>query len=360
MTEQFEHGGAVYAMSAKTGSDNLIDFSANINPMGLSKAARQAVIDNMDNIIHYPDADMAELKNKIGETYDIDPQSIIMGNGAVELIYVLCRVLEPKHVLLQAPTFSEYERAAKSVNASIDYCFLPESNDFELPMQKLIVSLKNKDLLFLCNPNNPTGRLLTIEDVTLIVEHAEANGCFVVIDESFMDFISNNEAFSAKPLLKTCHNLLILQSLTKFFALPGLRLGFAACPDAEVIKRMCLSKDPWNVNCLAQAAGLASLNDIAYRRHSRSYTRSEINYLYEELLQVKQLKIYKPTVNYILINVHKTGMTSAQFCAKMLENGIMVRDCANYPGLSEDFVRIAVKRREENDALLDAIEKIVK
>ncbi|MDQ0203230.1 threonine-phosphate decarboxylase CobD [Pectinatus haikarae] len=359
MPDQFEHGGAVHAISATTGKQQLVDFSANINPLGLGKMVRQAVEENIENIIHYPDVDMFLLKEKIGQLYDVDPESIIMGNGAVELLYILCRVLEPKNVLLPAPTFSEYERAAKSVNANVQYFFLKESDNFEPQLQKLIVAMKDKNLLFLCNPNNPTGTLFTVQDLTLIVEHAEANSCFVVIDESFVDFIGNKEEFSTKPLLKTCHNLLILHSLTKFFALPGLRLGFAACPDKEVIRRMHLSKDPWNVNCLAQSAGIAALLDKTYQRRSRSYVRSEINYLYDELSQMKKLKIYKPSVNYILINIHDTKMTSAQFCGKMLEKNILIRDCANYPGLSDDFIRIAVKTREENDILLDALEQIL-
>ncbi|TCS81975.1 threonine-phosphate decarboxylase CobD [Pectinatus cerevisiiphilus] len=358
--DKFEHGGAVNEISTAVGGKKLVDFSANINPMGLGKMARQAIEENIENIIHYPDVDMITLKTEIAQLYGIDADSIIVGNGAVELLYILCRVLEPKNVLLLAPTFSEYERAAKSVNAKINYFFLRERNDFEPQLQQLIISIKNNNLLFLCNPNNPTGTLFSVQDLTLIIEHAEANGCFVVVDESFMDFISDNEKFSVNPLLKTCHNLLIVHSLTKFFALPGLRLGFAACPDKEVIKRMYLSKDPWNVNCLAQSAGVAALADKTYQRRSRSYMHSEINYLYDELSQIKAIKVYKPIVNYMLINIHNTKMTSTQFCAKMLEHNILVRDCANYPGLSNDFIRIAVKKREENDLLLDAFEQIIK
>ncbi|WP_196593653.1 threonine-phosphate decarboxylase CobD [Pectinatus sottacetonis] len=358
--DQFEHGGNIYKMKLNTGRESIMDFSANINPMGLSKAVRKAIIDNVDDIIHYPDVSMNELKNKLSEIYDISVQQIIIGNGAVELIYILCHVLMPQNVLITAPTFSEYERASRSVGAKITYCTLAEEDNFELSLQKIIIAMKNKDLLFLCNPNNPTGTLIAAEDLTLIIEHAEANGCFVVIDESFMDFIANSGDFSAKPLLKNNHNLFVLHSLTKFFALPGLRLGFAVCADNEVIKRMYLNKDPWNVNCLAQKAGLAALEDEKYRRRSRNYTRSEINYLYEELLHMDKLKVYKPTVNYILINIKKTGIKSKQFKLKMLDKGIAVRDCANYPGLSGDFIRIAVRTREENDKLLDAMEDVLK
>lgn len=359
MQQEYEHGGAVDKISRQTGKKNLLDFSANINPKGLSKAVRQAIENNIDNVIHYPDVEMLELKSKISSIYNIAAEDIIVGNGAVELIYILCHVLQPQKVLLTAPAFSEYERAAQSVNAQITYCNLLEKNNFELSLASLIVALKEQDILFLCNPNNPTGTLLETQDLTMIVEHAEANGCFVVIDESFMDFIANSEEFSAKPLLKNNHNLFVLHSLTKFFALPGLRLGFGACHDQEVIKRMQLNKDPWNVNVLAQKAGLAALDDLNYQRRSRNYTRSEINYLYEELLELKKIKVYKPSVNYILINIEGSGMTAAEFKDKMLDKGIIIRDCSNYPGLSEFFIRVAVRTRDENDALLEAMEEIL-
>lgn len=360
MPEQFEHGGRFQAVSTASGRKNILDFSANINPLGLSKKVRAAIEENIDGIVHYPDVEVTQLREKIGEFYGIDKNNIIVGNGAVELLYILCRVLEPKKVLLTAPTFSEYERAAKSVGAQIEYFYLRERDNFAVQMQDLIVTIKNKNLLFLCNPNNPTGTLFTLQQLTLIIEHAEANGCFVVVDESFMDFIGKSEEFSVNQLLKTSHNLFVLHSLTKFFALPGLRLGFAACPDQEVIRRMYLNKDPWNVNSLAQNAGAAALADKTYQRRSRSYIKSEIDYLCEELSQFAKLKIYKPAVNFILINIHDTKMTSSQFCKKMLEENILLRDCSNYPGLSADFIRAAVKKREENDALLDALEKILK
>ena len=354
--ELFEHGGNLRDIQKDR---ELADFSANINPYGLSKEVKKALLNNIEGIVHYPEPDARELRGKIAAHYNIGEDKLILGNGAVELIYLLCHLLQPKNVLIVAPGFSEYERAARSVGANINYAFLDAAKDFQNPMRDIIVNIKDNDILFIGNPNNPTGTLYTVEDMELLIDHAENNGCFVVVDESFMDFIKTKEAFSSLPLVEKYHNLLVLQSMTKFYAIPGLRLGFAAT-DREVLDPMYRGKDPWNVNSLAQAAGLAALEDETYQRRSRTYTRNEINYLYEELLELPKLKVFEPTVNFILLDIRATGKTAGEIRALLIEEGIVVRDCSNYPGLDEYYIRVAVRTREENDELIDALNKILK
>ena len=355
--EQFEHGGNVKALQTSK-EQAILDFSANINPYGLSQKVKTAIAENIDGIIHYPEPDSKELRQKIAAAYQIAADNLIIGNGAVELLYILCHILQPKSALIVSPGFSEYERACRATGAKINYAMLNEKLDFNSPMRDIIVKIKGNDIVFIGNPNNPTGTLYTVEDIELLVEHAENNGCFVVVDESFMDFIKTSEAFSALPLVKKYHNLLVLHSLTKFYAIPGLRLGFAAT-QKEVLEPLYQAKDPWNVNSLAQIAGSVALEDKLYQRRGRTYTRTEINYLYEELQTIPKLKVYEPTVNFILVNIAKTGFTSAQFRQKLLTYNIAIRDCANYPGLDEFYVRFAVRTREENDALIDALMEIL-
>lgn len=355
--KQFEHGGNLKELQEKN-SEPILDFSANINPYGLSKKVKSAIEANIDGIVHYPEPDSRELIHKLAVAYNIDEDKIIVGNGAVELLYILCHILQPKNVLIVAPAFSEYERASRAVGANINYAMLNERVDFNSPMRDIIVKIKGNDIVFIGNPNNPTGTLYTVEDMELLIEHAENNGCFVVVDESFIDFIKTSEAFSALPLVNKYHNLLVLHSLTKFYAIPGLRLGFAATQH-EVLDPLYSAKDPWNVNSLAQIAGITALEDKVYQRRGRTYTRTEINYLYEELLTLPKLKIYEPTVNFILVNVKETGFTSSQFREKLLTYNIAIRDCTNYPGLDEYFVRFAVRTREENDELIDALTEIL-
>ena len=356
--QKFEHGGDIQRAMQENNLSSLIDFSANINPYGLSAKIREAVISHIDDVIHYPQPDSADLRRLVSEKYNIAEDKLILGNGAVEILYTLCHILQPRKALIVSPGFSEYERAARSAGAEISYALLNERQDFASPMRDIIVKIKGNDIVFLGNPNNPTGTLYSAEDVELLIEHAENNGCFVVVDESFMDFIKNSEVFSVLPLVEKYHNLLVLHSLTKFYAIPGLRLGFAAT-DHEVMQPLYAAKDPWNVNSLAQAAGIAALNDAAYQRRSRNYTRTEINYLYEELSEFKQLKIYEPSVNFMLVNIAKTGFTAAELREKLLAKGILIRSCANYPGLDESYVRFAVRTREENDELIDALSELL-
>lgn len=356
--QKFEHGGDIKSVIRENNLNEIMDFSANINPYGLSSNIKNAILADLDNIIHYPQPNAEDLRKKIGETYNIAGDKIIVGNGAVEIIYTLCHILKPKNVLIVSPGFSEYERAARSAGADIHYAMLDEKLDFNSPMRDIIVNIKGNDLLFIGNPNNPTGTLYMLEDMELLIEHAENNGCFVVVDESFMDFIKTSEAFSVLPLVEKYHNLLVLHSLTKFYAIPGLRLGFAAT-DHEVLDPLYASKDIWNVNSLAQTAGMAALDDKKYQRRSRTYTRTEINYLYEELSTLDKLKVYEPTVNFILVNISKTGLTATQLREKLLKYNIIIRNCANYPGLDENYVRFAVRTREENNELVDALTEIL-
>ena len=356
--QKFEHGGDIKSVIRENNLNEIMDFSANINPYGLSSNIKNAILADLDNIIHYPQPNAEDLRKKIGETYNIAGDKIIVGNGAVEIIYTLCHILKPKNVLIVSPGFSEYERAARSAGADIHYAMLDEKLDFNSPLRDIIVNIKGNDLLFIGNPNNPTGTLYMLEDMELLIEHAENNGCFVVVDESFMDFIKTSEAFSVLPLVEKYHNLLVLHSLTKFYAIPGLRLGFAAT-DHEVLDPLYAAKDIWNVNSLAQAAGMAALDDKKYQRRSRTYTRTEINYLYEELSTLDKLKVYEPTVNFILVNISKTGFTATQLREKLLKYNIIIRNCANYPGLDENYVRFAVRTREENDELVDALTEIL-
>ena len=356
--QKFEHGGDIKSVIRENNLNEIMDFSANINPYGLSSNIKNAILADLDNIIHYPQPNAEDLRKKIGETYNIAGDKIIVGNGAVEIIYTLCHILKPKNVLIVSPGFSEYERAARSAGADIHYAMLDEKLDFNSPMRDIIVNIKGNDLLFIGNPNNPTGTLYMLEDMELLIEHAENNGCFVVVDESFMDFIKTSEAFSVLPLVEKYHNLLVLHSLTKFYAIPGLRLGFAAT-DHEVLDPLYAAKDIWNVNSLAQAAGMAALDDKKYQRRSRTYTRTEMNYLYEELSTLDKLKVYEPTVNFILVNISKTGLTATQLREKLLKYNIIIRNCANYPGLDENYVRFAVRTREENDELVDALTEIL-
>ncbi|MDT8901734.1 threonine-phosphate decarboxylase CobD [Anaeroselena agilis] len=355
----FEHGGNIYAAARLTGAapGQLLDYSANINPLGLSAAVRDAVRDALDSVIHYPDATAAALKDAIGRRYGVDPGLVTCGNGAAELLYVLCQVRRPRRVLLAAPTFSEYERAARAAGAAVGYFPLAADDGFRLDPDAFAARLAGVDIAFLCNPNNPTGRLLTRGEVEPIVAAAARAGAWVVVDESFLDFLSDAAGFTCRPLLAAYPNLIILQSLTKFYAIPGLRLGFLLAEPAvgDILDR---AKDPWNVNTLAQAAGVAALDDEAYRAASVAAVAAARAELIPALAALPGLRPFPASANFILARL--TGATAPDLRRTMLRDGILIRDCSNYPGLSPAYIRLAVKLPAQNAALLAALEKNLK
>ncbi len=352
------HGGNLYQIARQTGYaiESLYDFSANINPFGLSEAVRQAINDNIEHLINYPDTEVAELRHEIACFYNVDYDEIVVGNGAVELLYLLCHMLRPIKAIIPVPSFSEYERAARAAKIKVDYVYLSEAMDFKINIQDISNKLTQNSIVLLGNPNNPTGALLSVAEIMPLLNTAKTKNTIVVMDESFMDFIVNSEDYTCRNLIKEYPNLIILNSLTKFYAIPGLRLGFAVM-NTILAKQVLESKDPWNVNSLAQVAGVAALKDNEYQINSRLFINTEKEWLYNNLQAVNGFKPYQSSVNYILININELGIVSSQLKAKMLKDNIMIRDCSNYIGIQGQFIRVAVKLRTENELLINSFKK---
>lgn len=355
-----KHGGNLYAALREKGGSlsEIIDFSANINPLGLAESIRQSLHASLESIIHYPDAQGHALKEEIKHYYHVKEELITLGNGAVELMYVLCHVLKPQRVLVTAPTFSEYESAARSSGASIEYLYLDAADDFTIDIQGIVKQLPAIDIVFICNPNNPTGTLLRSGQLEELLIAAKAHNTYVVADESFMDFLADDSAYTCRPLLAKYDNLIILHSLTKFYAIPGLRLGFSLT-NRELTKELHNGKDPWNVNTLAQNAGVAALKDEGYQRESKDFIKTVNMDLYHRLLAIPGLKPYVPSVNFILINIKATNMTAQELGQALAAHNILIRNCSNYPGLSSDYIRIAVKNIEQNNVLIAALQQVL-
>ena len=360
-TVNFVHGGNVHAWARERGEGltGILDYSANINPLGLADSVRQAIAQSIGQVIHYPDVEATGLKAAISSYYQVDVSHITAGNGAVELLYVLAHTLRPKRVLIPAPSFCEYERAARAAGAEIEYENLSPENKFVLDINSLCHGLNGIDMLFIGNPNNPTGTILTVSQIECLLVAASQAGVTVVVDESFMDFVIGDSNYTCRPLLKKYDNLVILHSLTKFYAIPGLRLGFALS-NPNITAKLHAAKDPWNVNSLAQAAGVAALGDKDYQLKSRETVRREREVLYESLKALPGLKPFAPSVNYILIDTSSSSHSAAQLRQVLSEKNILIRDCSNYPGLSPYYVRVAVKLGEQNKTLLEHLEQVLR
>ncbi|MBP2662382.1 MAG: cobD 2 [Firmicutes bacterium] len=357
----FVHGGNVHAWARARGGGlaDILDYSANINPLGLAESVRKAIAQSIGQVIHYPDVEADQLKTAISNFYHVDVTRITPGNGAVELLYVLAHTLRPKRVLIPAPTFCEYERAATAAGAAIEYAYLSPVDDFAINVDLLGSRLNGVDMVFIGNPNNPTGTLLTVNQIERLLQAAKRTGVIVVVDESFMDFIIGDQDYTCRSLLKLYDNLVIIHSLTKFYAIPGLRLGFALAHPSLTVK-LHAAKDPWNVNLLAQVAGVAALTDTEYQSKSREAVKCEKDSLYASLKALTGLKPFVPSVNYILIDISPSGWAALQLRQRLAAQSILIRDCSNYPGLSSSYIRVAVKLNEQNKILLQRLEQVLR
>jgi len=350
----YRHGGNIKEVADKFGIDAsaITDFSANINPLGLSTSARQAITDGIDGITNYPDSLSSAFVHALAGYHSIDAEKILTGNGETELIYLIPRALKPKRALIVSPAFSEYERSLKLSGCKVDHFLLEEGDGFAIDAALLYGAMeKGYDMLWLANPSNPAG-ILTPKKVILEIARRSADlGITLVVDEAFIDYL---EASSMKDEISSFENLIVLRSMTKFFALAGLRIGYLFGHN-RIIDTLKQYKEPWSLNSLGEAAAIASVNDEAYIKESLFFMNGERAFLLRELQKIEELKTYEAAANYILIKL-SSGMRAETLQEKLLkEHHILIRDCGNYKGLGQSFFRVAVKARGENERLIKGL-----
>ena len=351
------HGGNIYKLQRK-GKKDILDYSSNINPLGVPESLKKAVSENFSVLTRYPDINYTELRESIGKYNNIESENIIAGNGATEVLFLYIKALKPKKVLIVAPTFAEYERAVKNAECEIDFFELKEEDNFILNKDEFIQKAKNYNLAVICNPNNPTGKFISKEIIFEINENLKKSGTKLFIDECFIEFISGwKEKTSA--LFKS-ENIFILRALTKFFALPGLRLGYGICFDKKIIEKINEIREPWSVNGFADLAGKVILNDIEYIKNTEKWILEERKYFTDSLKEIeenKKIKIYETETNFILIKLLE--MTSEEFKSRMEERNILVRNASNFKFLDNSFIRLAIKDREKNKKVIEAIREVL-
>jgi len=355
--DRFAHGGNIYA-SDQRAANEWLDFSANINPLGLSHSVRRTILENIDLVAHYPDPMARELKTAIAEHYRIPPESIVLGNGAAELFYLFFRAAALRSVIIPAPTFSEYERAARAAEVKVGYFPLSPQSKFMLDLEKFWQAGKDFDASVLATPNNPTGCVLSPSELREFAELTEKNGKRLLIDESFLDFLPNEADFSLRFRAAVADKIFVCRSMTKFFALPGLRLGFAVTSPAFA-RRMDMLKDVWNVNVLAQKAGVAALKDLTYQEAGRKFIAAEKDFLAAALSKLPGFVVFPPVANFILLDLTSTKKSGLWWARELKRYGILIRTFEAYPGLNENFVRVAVRTRDENEKLIAALTRLV-
>jgi len=358
VSSSYDHGGTIFTVARALGVPpaELIDFSASINPLGMSPLVRTALIHSLDTLVHYPDAGHAGLKEALAVYHGLPVHNFTIANGSTELIYNLPAILPGKKALIISPSFSEYLRALNQHGWEAVHFVLTPENNFFIDISLLEQALAGGvDALFFCNPGNPTGILYPETLIGAMFRLCQSAGVFLVLDEAFMDFC---EEGSAKRMIAGCDKAIILRSMTKYFAIPGLRLGYAIC-NGQLADRLNAMGGPWKINTPALSAGVAALQDSLHNSNSLEYIRQERTRLYELLGRFPQLKMYPSQVNYLLFEI-TNNQTAGEIKEKLLSQRILIRDCASFTGLTDKFIRIAVRTNEENTLLIENLGRILK
>ena len=340
------HGGEIYERTYD------LDYSVNVNCMGTPASVIEAAAKGAALSAQYPDVNCRELRKNLAAFLQVKENQIVFGNGAADVIFSAILARKPKKVLVPAPTFAEYEQAARAMDAQMVYYYLKEEMEFRLDESFLEMLTNDVDMVFLCNPNNPTGHLIEKELLLSILKRCVEQDIFLVVDECFNDFLNQPQAYSLLNELEHYENLLILKAFTKTYAMAGLRLGYGLCSNQAFLQKMADCSQPWAVSIPAQFAGVAALKETAYVQESMELLKTERAFLKAELKQLG-FQVFDSQANYIFFKA-MPGLKQA--CA---ERGILIRDCSNYVGLVPGYFRIGVKRHEENRRLVDILKEIV-
>ena len=346
MTEIHKHGGDIYRHK------NVLDFSSNCNPYGTPEGVKKAGAAAMELVCHYPDVECLGLRRALAEAEGVPIKSIICGNGAADLIFGLALALKPGIALLPAPTFAEYEQALRAWGCETEYYFLSEEEGF-CPGEGFLDHIgKDTDMVFFCNPNNPTGVAVEPEYLKKLAHRCRETETFLVLDECFEDFLEEPQKYSMKRYLKEYPQMFLLKAFTKKYAMAGIRLGYGFCGNPQILEKMKEVMQPWNVSVVAQEAGMAALKEETYVKESMKKIRKEREILLEGMKKLGFFT-FASEANYIFFK----GPEDLQ--EKCLEKGIYIRDCSNYRGLRNGYYRVAVRTGEENEELLKVFKQIL-
>lgn len=361
MTISDRHGGNIYAAARELGLplSRIIDFSASINPLGPSKRVFRAVTSALPRACHYPDSTCHDLITALASRWKLDPAHFVVGNGSSELIHLLPRALAIRHALILGPTFSEYARALSVQGSRVTYLYATRKDSYQIPARQALTAIRtNKgrfDTLFLCNPNSPTGQVALPEEVLDLADMAARRRVWVVVDETFVDYC---EAHSVLFAVARNPRLLVLRSFTKFYALPGLRIGYlAGFPEAAArIRRL---QAPWSVNTLAQSAAQSALKDQRHAKRSLTFMQRERAHLTKALGAIPGLQVFPSAANFLLVEL-PAPLDATSVTQALRRQGLLIRDCASIPGLNGRTIRVAVRTTAENQRLVTVLPQVMK
>ena len=340
--------------------EEITSYSANVNPLGLSPNLRAHLASHLDVITGYPDREYTRLRQEIARYTDTRADHVLVGNGSTELISHFIQTLSPKKALILGPTYSEYERDIALCGGTSLYYPLREDRDFQIDTEELCAQLHDDlDLLVLCNPNNPTSTAITQKQMRKILDACLQYGIFVMVDETYVEFAPEPQQIFAAPLTTYYTNLIILRGTSKFFACPGLRLGYAITGNLDLLQKINQKKDPWSVNSLAELAGHFMFRDQEYIQKTKALIHEERERLFLELSSWKSLKVYPGCSNFLLAKILQPGMDAQKLFEHCIRQKMMIRNCSTFPFLDESYFRFCIMLPEQNDRLLAAFREIL-
>ena len=357
--KEVEHGGEIWKYLGR--SRKILDFSSNANPLGPSQKVLKVLRESLGLIGFLPDNDSSSVREAIAEYLGrpIKPSNIIVGNGSTELIHLfaLTFVNKSEECLIPVPTFGEYEVAVRKAGGRPHFLKLKSSDNFTLEIDEILGNIKPRKtkIIFICNPNNPTGQAVSKPDLIRLLNETLNSNILVFLDESYIEFSSEDSLAS---LVEKYPNLFVLRSLTKIFGLMGLRIGYGVASE-EIVRFLSKAKISWNVNVLAQVAAVTALRDRDYLEKAKRIVEKERKFLFRGLQKIKGFQVLPTEANFLLINVGKSGFDAPSLKERLLKHGLLIRDCSSIRGLNSRYIRISVRLRSENRKLLEALASVV-
>jgi len=332
---------------------DIIDFSSNINP-NVIQGLEEYILEGLQESRSYPDINYTNLRNNISDYIKVDSELIIPGNGATEIIYLLMKSIKRRLAILN-PTFSEYGRGAKLNNLEIIDFHLKEENNFSIDLDEIQKNMDKFDSLFVCNPNNPNGK---VKDLNELLDLMIENDKLLIVDETFMEFVGEEEKYSLINKIEQTPNLFILKAVTKFFGMPGLRLGYGVTSNKQIINNIYEYKEPWTINSFAENLSNYLFKDKEYINGSKDYYINERKFMLKELRKISRLKVYDTDTNFVLIKLDDDEANSLKL--ELFEKyNILIRDASNFIGLDKSYIRVAIKSHNDNKVLIESLRKIL-
>lgn len=354
------HGGNIRAYGEKyqLKPEEIIDFSSNVNSFKYPQKIKEILLKSFCQVSNYPDIEQKYLKQAIAKRENLECENVVIGNGSIELIYLISKYLSPNNkVKVVVPTFGEYEKALKIFGNQVSYFRTHERDNFNLNIDLLLADIEERGL-FICNPNNPTGKLVESKQILEIVKNLKKRKVFLVIDEAFVDFCQDKiDPFLRKKLIEE-GNVFLIRSLTKFYGLAGLRLGYGLA-DKNLAMLLNQMQPPWNINCFAYEIALYILENGEVDQEIRDYVRNEREYVYSSLSKIKCLKLFDSQANFILIKLFHQTINVEMLEEKLIRSKIIVRNSKSFNLEDDNYFRVAIKTRRENELLIKNLQEIL-